>query len=152
MPADRPNTALGSSFYCQRNVEPQQKKETPMRTKLLGIIAAIAFVSVFASSARAASGGTGKIISITIYNGTNFATVGFTNITGTRPSCHNASISAEYAFDLSTNKGKALLSLAQSAQLAGKTVGFAGPSTNTCTTVQAGLNIETLSIMNVLTN
>jgi hypothetical protein len=100
----------------------------------------------FASPAKATTGATGQITSLAIL-GTTYGQVIITNPVGTS-TC--TSPAGQYTFDISTNKGKAFLSLLEGAQLAGKTVGVGGDGT--CVTVQAGLTIENLSILTVFTN
>jgi hypothetical protein len=107
--------------------------------------AVIARLFLSAPTAANASGATGQIVSIIIL-GTNFAMVTITNPTGTS-TC--TSPAGQYAFDISTAKGKALLSVIEGAQLAGKTVGAGGEA---CLTVLTGTTAEGLGILTVFTN
>jgi hypothetical protein len=124
-----------------------------MRIKLLASIVGLLALTCFAADARAA-GGTGQITALTICNGVSYAMVGFTGLVDTsRPTCHStlSTYASSFAFDISTDKGKAMLSLLEGAQLAGKTVGY-GDGSATCVTVQPGVSIETLSIVGVYSN
>jgi len=113
--------------------------------KVIATLATGALLLLSSPPAAKASGATGQIVSIAIL-GTNFAMVTVTNPTGTSICTSPAGI---FAFDISTAKGKALLSVLEGAQLAGKTVGIGGEA---CLTVQAGLTAETLGIVTVFTN
>jgi hypothetical protein len=124
-----------------------------MRLKLVALVVTILFQLTFSPVAEA-SGNIGQIVSIEIRPGTNFATVTMApaGFYGTRPACHNSSQGPNsYGWDISTNKGRAMLSLAQAAQLAGKNLSVNGASQpGTCTNVNAGsptnpttVNIET---------
>src|SRR6188768_62444 len=103
--------------------------------------ALVAMTSLAASVAKASSV-SGVIKNVTI-RGTNYAVIMTASTVSGRPSCHNGTI-YDYAFDLSTTKGKALLSTAQAAMMSGKTVTITGGSGSTaCTTVATGVSIET---------
>jgi hypothetical protein len=91
---------------------------------------------------------TGPIKNVTI-RGANFAIVSIlATPSGSRPSCHNGGF-YDYAFDLSTTKGKALLSTAQAAMLAGKNTTITGSSSCTTVSTSGGGTIETLSTLSV---
>jgi len=109
------------------------------RTIASCLLAAAAFGIV--PSANATSG-TNTLQDVTIESGTSFARIALngTAITG-RPTCHNASYTVHYGFDISTEKGKALLSLATAAMLSGKRVAANG--TGACTNL-GSVTIETL--------
>jgi hypothetical protein len=111
------------------------------KVRVLGAICAFMVAGVSPRGASASST-TDKIANIQI-TGTSFAKVYVTLAVGGRPSCHNGG-TTEYAFDVSTNKGRALLSIAQAALLAGKYVSIIGGST--CTTI-GGQSIETLQTL-----
>lgn len=69
----------------------------------------------------------GVIQDVTIDTGANYARVAVgTTAVGGRPQCHDRAYSTHYGFDISTAKGKAVLSMAMAALLAGKTVAVAG--------------------------
>jgi hypothetical protein len=67
-----------------------------------------------------------------------------------RPSCHNPAFGNNWAFDISTAKGKALLATAQAALLSGKSVSVTG--SNSCTAVSGSIQIETLTVLRVFRN
>ncbi len=113
--------------------------------KVIATVATGVLLLLSSPPAAKASGATGQIVSIIIV-GTNFALVTITNPTGTS-TC--TSPAGQYAFDISTAKGKALLSVLEGAQLAGKTVGAGGEA---CLTIVAGTTAETLGILTVFTN
>jgi hypothetical protein len=115
-----------------------------MKSIMLRTVVCLMFVVSLRSVAHA-SGGTGTVTQISIRNGTNFATVDFTGVVGSHP-CGNAPAS-QFGFDISTAKGKALLSMLESAYLAGKTIGYGG--SGACITVEGGLSAEVLSIATI---
>jgi hypothetical protein len=90
-----------------------------------------------------AAGGSGSILSLSIQNGTNFALVTFAGVLGGAPTCQNQPLGG-FGFDVSTAKGKALLSLLESAYLAGKTIGYGG--SGACLTVGPNVSVEAISI------
>jgi hypothetical protein len=116
-----------------------------MKFKVMGSFMMAAAALGVTPSARA-SGGTGTVIDVIVENGTSFGRIRLSGagITTGRPGCHNSAYTTHYGFDLSTSKGKALLSTATAALLAGKTVQAGGDGVN-CTTVAPGLTIETLT-------
>jgi hypothetical protein len=119
-----------------------------MRPRLPHTVFVLCLFAMLALTGRAtaSSGATGQITSLAIL-GVSYGQVVVTNPVGTSPCTSPA---GQYAFDITTNKGKALLSLLEGAQLAGKTVGIGGDGT--CLAVQQGLTIENLSIITVFTN
>jgi hypothetical protein len=86
------------------------------------------------------------LLEVTI-EGSNYARLSVSgSAIGGRPGCHTAGFTVHYAWDISTTKGKAMLSMAQAALLAGRRVNVTG--TGTCT--NTGLNqIETLTILTI---
>jgi hypothetical protein len=111
------------------------------------VMVAFAGLASLASVAHA-TGGNGKVVSIGVASGSNYANVQVTGSAGTRPACHAAGADL-YGFDISTDKGKAMFSLLQSAMLAGKAVGFGGTSTCTAVCTDPWCVMETLSIITV---
>lgn len=107
--------------------------------KLFGSLVACALVTLFVGGASAASS-TDLISDITM-QGTQFARIAVTSASGARPACHNAGYTIHYGFDISTNKGRALLSTATAALLAGKRVSATGAGS--CTNLGT-VTIETL--------
>ena len=106
--------------------------------------AALAAIASFSPVLAQASSASGPIKNVTI-KGTNFAVIMLTSATGSRPACHTASI-YEYAFDISTSKGRALLSTAQAAMMSGKQTTVTGGTT--CTTIGSSV-IETVQTISV---
>jgi hypothetical protein len=128
-----------------------------LKKSLLASFAAVAIFAVSTSASAAGGPSTvngGTIGDITI-DGTSFARVYINNV-GTipsRPSCNNSGFFAHYAWDLSTAKGKALLSLLQAAQLSGKKVFLTGSTACTSINAQGGglFVIETLTTAAIAT-
>lgn len=119
-----------------------------MNRRLFGTFAICSVVMALSSQAYATFS-SGTINDITIDSGANYAriSVGTTAVTG-RPACHNnAAYSTHWSIDLSTAKGKALMTAATSAMLAGKQVNITGAGT--CFTVSSGLTIESIGVMSV---
>jgi len=109
------------------------------------IVSAVVLGATLLTATLASAGGaTGVINSVTIVNSYGVVTV--TNPTGSAPACHNQG-NGQYAFDISTAKGKAYLSAIEGAQLAGKTVGVGGGTA--CLTIQTGQAVQTLDIITV---
>lgn len=79
-------------------------------------------LTVLAARADAASH-TGTVMQIELV-GTQYALVRINGSTsGTRPGCHTSgTLQTAYSMDLNTSKGRALLSLASAAQLAGRSL------------------------------
>jgi hypothetical protein len=82
--------------------------------------------------------------------GESFARVGLNAaVIKDRPACHDEDFSSHYAWDISSNKGRAMLSIIQAAQLSGKKLLLIGSDTCTAT----GENtIETLTAVSIYTN
>jgi len=123
-------------------------------TKLLGVALVLSsFLSI--SKTAQAAGGNGTITNIQVNSALNNVIVTFTGVTGGRPSCHNAGsfYASSFSFDITEATGKAMLSLLEGAQLAGKVVGFGGigvcfyldPPANT-------IGVEALGIATINTN
>lgn len=111
------------------------------QSKSLAVLLAATLFSALIPTASANSLGQNTIADITVEAGTQYARIALNGsaITG-RPACHNATYTVHYGFDVSTAKGKALLSLATAASLAGKTIRITG--SNACVTVASGLTLE----------
>src|SRR5690349_2975129 len=94
--------------------------------KLVGSLLALAAVTGFVPSVQAAtySGKLGRIV----VAGTQYAVIISAGaVSGSRPSCHpSVGQFNSFAIDISTAKGKAVLSLAQAALLANKTTFISG--------------------------
>jgi hypothetical protein len=115
-------------------------------SKILRAFLAAAAVAVVAPAATATSG-TNTISDITI-EGTQFARLALNGgAIGGRPACHNAAFTVHYQWDITTAKGKAMLTTAQAAQLAGKRVSATGGAT--CTA--GAFTIETLQTLTIWT-
>jgi hypothetical protein len=94
---------------------------------LLSILSLVAAGSV-AAAAHATSVSNVRLVSIEV-TGTSFAILTIDTSVGGRPSCHWPLAEAQYSFDVSTNKGKALLQIAQGAFLANKKIQITGGTT-----------------------
>jgi hypothetical protein len=112
--------------------------------KLLGVVCAFALAAVAGAGVAKASSHSGKITAVRV-QGTNVAVLLTDGIPNPRPGCHNSLQVTAYAFDFSTSKGRALLSLAQAAVLSGKPVTITGGTT--CTNVGGTENIETVQML-----
>lgn len=110
--------------------------------RVIGAILSIAAVaSINPTTARAASSVSSEVSSLQIL-GTSFVIVNvFPIVSSGRPSCHNGFYVSSYAFDLSTNKGRAIFSTLQAAVLAKKSVHLIGGSTCTNT---GSVTLETI--------
>ena len=113
---------------------------------LIGLYAA---VFTFIPRAHAAMFVAGNILGLTV-EGTNYATVqvegnGF--VSGSSPSCVTAAFANQgyFVMDVSTSKGKALLSVLLSAYLAGKSVGVTGTGTCSSNVPASGTTLEAVS-------
>jgi hypothetical protein len=86
------------------------------------------------------------IIELMITEGDQYArmAVGTTEITD-RPTCHAAGYINHYGFDLSTAKGKAILTTATAAMLAGRRIGVVG--SGTCVPVSPNLTLESVGAL-----
>lgn len=119
---------------------------TKFTAKALGVLTAIGALCAMSPAANATSG-ENTILDITIETGTNYARVALNGgAIGGRPACHNASYTVHYGFDISTAKGKALLSTAQAALLAGKIVTITGGTTCTNT---GSVTLETMQKLTI---
>jgi hypothetical protein len=105
----------------------------------VGYLGLLTVLSI-ASPADATLTSSAEVMSITIVNSSNAAIVSLSKLTSGRPACHTSS-TQEYTFDITTNTGKAMLSAAQAALLAGKQVTVIG--TATCNV--AGIPVESVS-------
>lgn len=99
-------------------------------------------IGSIAVAAHATSASNARLTAIQV-SGTNVATLTIDFAVSGRPSCHFPLAEFDYAFDISTNKGKALLQLAQGAFLANKKVNIVGGAT--CTG-----SIETVQTLRVV--
>src|SRR4051812_36719337 len=123
-----------------------------MNIKFLASAVSLALITTLSPVANAAGNGYGPLDGVSVANGVNYASIQISGA-GTigHPACQTGgSTSPFFGFDISTNKGKAMLSLAQAAQLAGKVVSVAG--TGACITVGTGLTYEGLASITVITN
>ena len=113
-------------------------------SKTLRAVVAAGAIATLAPAASASEALGRTVLEVTM-EGTQFARVSVSGAAiGGRPACHAAAFTVHYAFDISTSKGKAMLTALQSAVLSGKKVNVTGGSTCTST----GLNtIETLQIL-----
>jgi hypothetical protein len=126
--------------------------QNKLTLKIVGSFLAAAAVIPISPEANATSTASNTVFSVTIEGGTQYAQImldGGPYNTG-RPSCHNPALGSNWAFDISTSKGKALLATAQAALLSGKSVSVTG--SNSCTTVSGTLQIETLTSLRVFRN
>ena len=107
-------------------------------------------VALIAAPASAAQGGTGTVTQLSVLSSTSgtYGKVKISNYSGTPPGCHISNHDGEFAFDLQTDKGKALLSLLQGALLGGKTVGIGGASS--CFNVNGSETYQKLEVITVL--
>ena len=113
-----------------------------LNSKIVGACLVAAAICGFAPTASATVGN-GTLLEVVIESGTSFARVRLSGAAiGGRPACHNAAYTTHYGFDISTPKGKALLSTATAAMLAGKTVSLGG--VGTCTNL-GNVSLETLA-------
>jgi len=112
-------------------------------TKVRNLLAAaVVFVALGSASVTQASAINGTRVSTVMVLATQTAFIGFTNaIPG------NACASSGYYIDISTNKGKAVLSIATAALLSNVIVDAGG--SGTCTTPSGGFSGETLVMLNV---
>jgi hypothetical protein len=109
------------------------------KLKVFAIGCAVAAAASLGAGAAHASSVWDKITSVSV-TGTNFTVIIMGSAPSSRPGCHTGPTQA-YAFDISTTKGKALLSLAQAGYLSkNNTIATGG---TTCTTVGTNV-IETL--------
>ena len=111
------------------------------------IIGSVVLGAALLSSGVASAGGGRGVITEVMFLG-NFAAVTITNASA-GPSCHTGG-AGQYAIDITTSSGKAMLSAIEGAQIAGRSVGIGGSSSPTgCFTMQPGLAVQQLSIITV---
>lgn len=108
--------------------------------KLIGAVLSVAAVTSIDPTVASATTVSSKVSSLQIL-GTSFVVLNVQPIVSGRPSCHNGFYVSSYALDVSTNKGRALLSTLQAALLANKTVHVTGGSTCTNT---GSITLETV--------
>ena len=115
--------------------------------RVIGAILSVAAVaSINPLPARAASSATSEVSSLQIL-GTSFVILNVMPIISSgRPACHNGFYVSSYAFDRSTNKGRAIFSTLQAAALAKKTVYVTGGSTCTNT---GSVTLETIQELTI---
>jgi hypothetical protein len=116
------------------------------KIRLLGVIGAFAAVIGICPGVARASSVSGKASQVQV-TGTSFVMITMdTTPSGSRPSCHNSLFTTHYAFDVSTSKGRALLSTAHAALLGGKSLTVSGGSTCTNTGTVTLETIQALTI------
>lgn len=104
---------------------------------------ALAAVCILPASASA-SLYNGTLISVSV-TGTQYGVINVATVPGGRPGCHNAGLYLlGYAVDLNTNKGRALLAIADSAMRANAPVILTG--TNGCVNV-GNAQVETIETL-----
>jgi hypothetical protein len=126
--------------------------QNKLSLKLAASFLAAAAIVPISPEVGATSTATNTVFSITVEGGTQYAQIlidGGPYNSG-RPSCHNPALASNWAFDISTAKGKAMLATAQAALLAGKSVSVTG--SNSCTTVSGSIQIETLTALRIFRN
>ncbi len=111
--------------------------------KFKGLVSILSVVAVgsMALAAHATSSGLVRLTGVEV-TGTNFVYLHIDAQIAGRPACHFPLYEYSYSFDVSTNKGKALLQVAQGAFLANKKIVITGG-----TTCNAG--IEAISAIRV---
>jgi hypothetical protein len=105
--------------------------------KIVSLVSLVAFAALtFAASPALAvrNGVELTITDVTVY-GSNARIYFETGVAGSTPGCTTAARNKHFAINVSTNKGKAQLSLATAALLSGKTVNVLG--LDTCLTVES---------------
>lgn len=122
------------------------------RQVLTSILAAATLLGI-APSADASSAAMVGLNYIQIDTGTNFAIIAILGtVSGTRPQCHQSGWNSEYAVDISTTKGKAILALAQAALLSSKLVVVGGSgSTGGCLNTGSA-SLEVLNKFSIVRN
>ena len=114
-----------------------------MRNLVKSLVVATILAAVAVPAAQASVVLNGRITSIAVM-GTQFAVVQFNNTISGKPTCHTGANGM--VVDVNTPKGRALLSLAQSAMLADLSVLATG--TGACTTVGSSMeNLNNLTIV-----
>ena len=93
----------------------------------------------------------GQVLDLVIEAGTQYARISVSGtVSGSRPvnGCHNnSSLNRHWSFDISTAKGKAILSVATAALLSGATVVVVGAGN--CLTVSPGVGVEAISLLSL---
>lgn len=113
-----------------------------MQKKVLG---SLILSTLLTAGIASAQGANGVVTSIQVL-GTQYATFVITNPAGSAPACHNG-VAGQFSMDISTAKGKAMLSALEGAEIAGRTVGVGGLTT--CLTVATGSTVQTADIIEV---
>lgn len=109
--------------------------------RLIGAVLSVAAVASVNPAVASASSVSSKVGSLQIL-GTSFVILNVEPIVSSgRPGCHNGLYVSSYALDVSTNKGRALLSTLQAALLANKTVHVTGGTSCTNT---GSITLETV--------
>jgi hypothetical protein len=110
--------------------------------KLLALITVCVIATLTSQASALGSVNAVRVTELSL-DGTNLAWAHFSaNIGGSRPACMNSGWANDLAFDPTTSKGKALLSVLTAALLSGKQVDVAG--VGTCTTMATNVGAETL--------
>jgi hypothetical protein len=113
-------------------------------TKAMGWAVCLAYVVAVTAPAHAGQVTNAKIFSLSVGSGGTTAKVVLTGGTTSVP-MDACGPGTNFAFIVTTNEGKALLSLLISAFLAGKTVGLTGSTGDNCTTFNGGNGAPTTS-------
>lgn len=112
-----------------------------MRNKLLTILGGLGLM-LGASDATASDVNSATINTINVVN--NFGVISMNGtITGSRASCHVTQFSNSWSIDITTSKGRAILSTATAALLAGKKISITGTTaggTAACLTLPSPYN------------
>jgi hypothetical protein len=113
-----------------------------MRTKTISVLlGGLSTLFVAIGPAQAAGFAQGKADLVEI-SGNSFAVIDVPGTVTPRVSCQTAGYNNEFTFDISTSKGKAMLSLAMAAYLSAKTVTVVG--SGSCTAIGFA-TLETVS-------
>ncbi len=125
-----------------------------MRNKpMIRTLAALSTLGALLTGATAlATSAVNTVYSVQIESGTQYATIvvnGGPHSSG-RPSCHSTFNPNQWAFDISTNKGKAMLTMVQTALLSGKRIGVTGSGSCINVAATGTLNIEGISYISIL--
>jgi hypothetical protein len=123
-----------------------------LTAKVIASLLSIVATSSFSAPARSASAMSGTISDITIEGG-NWARIALNGSPpGGRPACHNAAFTVHYGIDISTAKGKALISSLQASQLAKRQISVTGG--NFCLTINGingNITLEALQTLTIFT-
>jgi hypothetical protein len=126
----------GRAFSVQRSLHnDDERKGRAMKKLFLGVLAGCVGLCASMNKVDAAYLNAGVIAEVDFTGTNNYVTVtvnplGNSGIGGSRPSCHNNVYWNTWAFDISTSKGKAMLSGIMAAYLAGKQVAVNGNGTS----------------------